>query len=126
MTAKQRRVIYAAAILALLTFCAWWAPKGLSRWLPSEKNGCIAQVSPKGSYRVDICRPAFPYVSFNNSMPRFVRFYDQRSKKILGESEILDMSGRGEVFWPQAGRLSILVGGGDGAPEVDVSTLDGQ
>ena len=126
MTAKQRRVIYAAGVLALLVAVALWVPKGLSRWLPPEKNGCITQISPKGSYRVDICRPVFPYISFNKSMPRFVRFYDQRSKKMLGESEILDMSGRGEIFWPIADRRSILVGGGDNSPEIAVTTLDGQ
>ena len=118
--------MFAALGLALLVSVALWVPKGLSRWLPPETNGCITQVSPKGSYRVDICRPVFPYISLNKSMPRFVRFYDLRAQKLIGESDILDMSGRGEIFWPLDGRLSILVGGGDGAPEVSVPTLDGQ
>ena len=126
MTAKRRRAVYVAAAVGVLAAYGVWAPKGMSRWRAAENNGCVVQISPRGSYRVDICRPAFPFVSLNNSMPRFVRFYNQRSQKILGESEILDMSGRGEIFWPQASRLSILVGGGDGAPEIAVTTLDGE
>lgn len=84
------------------------------------------QVSPKSSYRVDICKPSLPYVTLSKEMPRFVRFYDQRLQQIIGESDIIDMAGRGEVFWPQTGRLTIIVGGGDDAPEVAVKKLDGE
>ena len=59
-------------------------------------------------------------------MPRFVRFYDLQTHQIIGESDILDMSGRGEVFWPLAERLTIIVGGGDNSPEVKVQHLDGE
>ena len=113
-------------VVALAALYAWWAPKGLSRVLPRENNGCFSQMSPKGSYRVDICQPAFPYPLFSKDMPRFVRFYDERSQKILAESDVLEMSGRGKVSWPRADRMTILVGSGDGSPEVSVSTLDGQ
>lgn len=112
------------AVLAALY--AWWAPKGVSRVLPRDSNGCLTQMSPRGSYRVDICQPAFPYVFFGKDMPRFVRFYDERAQRILAESDVVEMSGQGKVSWPRADRMTILVGGGDGSPEVGVSRLDDQ
>lgn len=120
-----RSRILIVAIGALFAAYALWAPKGISRMSSAESDRCVVQISPKGSYRVDICRPALPYVSFTKEMPRFVRFYDQRTQQIIGESNIIDMAGRGEVFWPNEGRLTIMVGGGDDAPEIKVKDLDG-
>jgi hypothetical protein len=59
-------------------------------------------------------------------MPRFVRFYDLRTQQMLGESDIVEMAGRGQVYWPNESRMSILVGGGDDSPEMPVKTPDGQ
>jgi hypothetical protein len=123
MRPKRRVFSYLIMALAMAAIYAFWAPKGISRL---SSNSCIVQVSPKGTYRVDICTPSLPYISFSKEMPRFVRFYDQRTQQMLGESDILDMDGRGEVFWPHQERLSILVGGGDGSPEMAVKDVDGQ
>jgi hypothetical protein len=111
------------ATLALMLF-SWWAPKGISK-LSAQSNDCQTQLSPKGNYRVDICRPALPYFSFTKEMPRFVRYYNQRTQEVLGESAIVDLAGRGEIFWPIESRLSIMVGGGDGGLELKVSKADG-
>ena len=126
MMRTNRQIFFLIALFCvLLVAFVCWAPKGLSRTLLASSNACFTQISPKGSFRVDICRPSFPYFSFNKEMPRFVRFYDQNTQQILGESDILEMSGRGEIFWPQVARLTIMVGGGDNAPEVSVQHLDG-
>ncbi len=125
MKISGRNRMLIAVIGGLVAFYAVWAPKGISRISSAESNHCVVQISPKASYRVDICRPALPYISFTKEMPRFVRFYDQRTQQIIGESNIIDMAGRGEVFWPNEGRLTILVGGGDDAPEIKVKDLDG-
>jgi hypothetical protein len=124
---SRRAFAYTAIACALVAVYAAWAPKGMSRGSAgtTANNNCVAQVSPQGTYRVDICRPSLPYVSFSKEMPRFVRFYDQRNLQILGESNIVDLAGRGEVFWPKEGRLTILVGGGDNSPEVAVKDIDG-
>jgi hypothetical protein len=116
--------MYKALFCLLLTTYAFWAPKGLSRISFLSSNACVAEISPKASYRVEFCRPSFPYVSFDKSMPRFVRFYDQNTQELLGESDIIEMSGRGEVFWPREERLTILVGGGDNSPEMKVPHID--
>ena len=108
MTTRRHTLAWVAGIVLLLAAFALWAPKGLSRPASAGSTHCAAEISPKGSYRVEICRPAFPYVSFGKSMARFARVYDQRSQQLLGETDIVEMSGRGEVFWPQLGRLSIL------------------
>jgi hypothetical protein len=125
MKFSGRKRIYAAVVVMIFAIYAGWAPKGMSRISSAPSSTCVMEVSPKGTYRVDICRPALPYISFTKEMPRFVRFYDQRSQKIIGESNIIDMAGRGEVFWPNEGRLSILVGGGDDSPEIKVKAVDG-
>ncbi len=98
---NRRRLIYTSILFVLVAAYALWAPKGISQLNVAPNNGCVVEISPKGTYRVEICRPALPYFSFSKEMPRFVRFYDQRSQEILGESDILEMSGRGEVFWPR-------------------------
>jgi hypothetical protein len=59
-------------------------------------------------------------------MPRFVRFYDLRTQQMLGESDIVEMAGRGQVYWPDKSRMSILVGGGDDSPEMPVKEPDGK
>lgn len=110
--------------IVVLAFFSWWAPKGISK-LSSQSNDCRSQLSPKGSYRVDVCRPAPPYFSFSKEMPRFIRFYNQRTQQELGESAIIDFVGRGEIFWPTENRLSIMVGGGDGGLELKVNKADG-
>jgi hypothetical protein len=102
-----------------------WAPKGMSRVLPKDDNGCATTLSPKGRYRIEICRPFFPYVSFSKDMPRFVRFYEQASGRLIGESDIVEMANRGKIFWPTSANLVITVGVGDDAPEVRVDKPDG-
>ncbi len=126
MRKKSRVLAYFALFVVLALAYAWWAPKGMSRLAALEGHYCVNEVSPKGSYRVDICRPAFPYLSFSKDAPRFVRFYDQRAQRLLGESDVVEMAGRGEIFWPSESRMSILVGGGDDSPEISVNALDGQ
>jgi hypothetical protein len=126
MSTRPRTVAIAACAVMLLTAYVFWAPKGMSRPASSGNKDCVAEISPKGTYRIETCRPAFPYISFGKSMARFVRFYDQRTQQLLGESNIVEMSGRGEVFWPQADRLTILIGGGDGSPEIAVKDADGK
>ena len=125
MRTNRQIFFFIALFFVLLVAFVCWTPKGLSRTILTSSNACFTQISPKGSFRVDICRPSFPYFSFNKEMPRFVRFYDQKTQQILSESDILEMSGRGEIFWPQVGRLTIMVGSGDNAPEVSVQHLDG-
>jgi hypothetical protein len=119
----HRTVVLGLGAFALMLF-SWWAPKGISK-LSAQSNSCQTLLSPKGSYRVDICSPALPYFSLTKEMPRFVRYYNQRTQEVLGESAIVDLVGRGEVFWPIETRLSIMVGGGDGELELKVSKADG-
>ncbi len=126
MKTNRQIFFYIAVFFVMFMVFAVWAPKGISTTMFASKDACFTQLSPKGSFRVDICRPSFPYLSFTKDMPRFVRFYDQHTRQILSESDILDMSGRGEVFWPLAERLTIIVGGGDNSPEVKVQHLDGE
>lgn len=126
MKTRRRIITISAIVLVLIVMIGLLAPKLVCQSEPADGNACASQVSPQGSYRVDICKPAPPYFSLSQEMPRCVRFFDQRTQKILGKSDIVDMAGRGEVFWPTAERRSILVGGGDNAPEIRVEKLDGQ
>jgi hypothetical protein len=40
------------------------------------------------------------FQSWDGEDPAFVRLYDNRSGKLMGESDILDLHGDGEIFWP--------------------------
>jgi hypothetical protein len=111
--------------LAVAVGYSVWAPKGLSRVLPADGNGCTNTQSPKGRYRIEMCRPFFPYFSLSKDMPRFVRFYENAPDRLLGESGIVEMANRGKIFWPTTGNLVITVGVGDDAPEIRVDRPDG-
>lgn len=69
-------------------------------------------ISPKGYYRLEYLRPGFPYLfSMTKQYPRFVRLYDNRAGKLLGESDIVDMNGgNGEIFWTSKDDPNIRVG----------------
>ena len=97
MAGRRRAAWIGLGIAALLLAYGVWAPKGLSRVLPAERSGCQVHLSPKGWYRVEECRPAWPYLSLTKDLPRFVRFYDQRSGRLLGESRILEAANVGSV-----------------------------
>ena len=118
MARRRRAAWIGGGIAALLLAYGVWAPKGLSRVLPAEQSGCQVHLSPKGWYRVEECRPAWPYLSLTKDLPRFVRFYDQRSGRLLGESRILEAANVGSVQWPIAAVPKIQFAGGGGDAEV--------
>ncbi|MCZ2134114.1 MAG: hypothetical protein LC098_01575 [Burkholderiales bacterium] len=59
-------------------------------------------------------------------MPRFLKFRDRVRKIDLGSSEIIDLTGSGEIWWPSVEDLAIQVGGGDSAVRMPVAAPDGQ
>lgn len=118
MTAQRRGAwpLVVGTLLVLAIAYGLWAPRGLSRVLPAGSNGCQTHVSPKGWYRVEECRPAWPYLSLTKDLPRFVRFYDHRTGRLLGESRIIESANAGGVQWPIATVPKIQFAGGvDGA-----------
>lgn len=69
------------------------------------------EVSPKGYYRLEYLKPGPPYFfSMTKQYPRFVRLYDNRTGALLGESDIVDMNGNGEIFWTSKDSPRIRVG----------------
>ena len=114
------RIVALIALIVIITvaFLAW-AQRGLAECDPPA-------ISPGGSYRVDVCTPVFSTFMMHGSMPRYIKFYDQKRQRTLGQSDIIDLSGRGLTVWPTADNLSIAVGLGDDAPSVRVSAADGQ
>lgn len=117
---KTTRIMALVVLIVIITvaFLAW-AQRGLAECDPPV-------ISPGGSYRVDVCTPVFSTFMLHGSMPRYVKFYDQKRQRSLGQSDIIDLSGRGQTVWPTADNLSITVGLGDDAPSVRVSAPDGQ
>ena len=103
--------------LALLLACVLllrWAPKGLGRI-------DYVDYSPNGVYRVEIWSPSvFSTWSWRRfgSAPGFARVYSSWRHELIGETEIFDMNGNGEISWPRCDRLSVVVGLGDGSHEV--------
>lgn len=68
-------------------------------------------ISPKGYYRLEYLKPGFPYLlSITKQIPMIVRLYDNRSGKLLGESDIVDMNGNGEIFWASTDDPNIQIG----------------
>lgn len=69
-------------------------------------------VSPYGRYRLEYFKPGFPYPgSMTKQIPMFVRLYDHRTGRLLGESEIVDMNGgNGRIFWPSTQMPEIQIG----------------
>jgi hypothetical protein len=69
-------------------------------------------ISPKGHYRLEFLAPGFLYVfGLTKEMPEFVRLYDNRTGKMLAESDIVDLSNNGEILWPSKLTPYIHVGG---------------
>ena len=69
------------------------------------------KISPKGYYRLEYLKPGFPYLySFTKDMPMIVRLYNNRTGELLGESDIVELSGNGEVFWTLKNAPRIRVG----------------
>jgi hypothetical protein len=70
-----------------------------------------ASISPKGYYRIEYWKPGFPYLfSLTKDIARFVRLYDNRTGKLIGETEIVDLSSNGQIFWPSKYTPYIIVG----------------
>lgn len=117
---KTNRIVVLIALIVIVTvaFLAW-AQRGLAVCDPPV-------ISPGGSYRIDVCTPVFSTLMMHGSMPRYVKFYDQKRQRSLGQSDIIDLSGRGQTVWPTADNLRITVGLGDDAPSVRVSAPDDQ
>lgn len=69
-------------------------------------------ISPDGHYRLEYLRPGPPYLfSMTKQYPRFVRLYDNRTGRLLSESDIVDMNGgNGEIYWPTKEMPTIRVG----------------
>lgn len=81
---------------------------GGPHWFATTED---TEVSPNGQYRIDFMKPGFPYLfSLTKQTPMFVRLYDQRSRKLLGESPIVDMNGNGAIFWPEPDAPRIRIG----------------
>jgi hypothetical protein len=82
------------AVIALLICASWWSGKHLGT-LDYERT------SPKGYYRVESWSASrWSFQSWDMDDPAFVRLYDNRSGKLIGESDILDLSGDGKISWP--------------------------
>lgn len=117
---RRPRVVLAIALVALVAAgFLMWAQRGLA-------NCGASIVSPGGSYRVEVCTPAFSLLSMHGSMPRFVKFHDQKRQVTLPASAVVDFNGRGRIVWPTSDDLRIIVGLGDDAPSVRVAAPDGQ
>ncbi|MCZ2134234.1 MAG: hypothetical protein LC098_02215 [Burkholderiales bacterium] len=122
-SSRKRRptpmVVSALALLCIVAFVLW-AQRGLAFCDPPE-------VSPGGSYEIVECEPLYSsYTLLRGAMPRFVKFRDRVRKVDLGSSEIIDLDGNGELWWPSAEFLEIMVGVGDSAVRVPVAAPDGQ
>ncbi|MCZ2134235.1 MAG: hypothetical protein LC098_02220 [Burkholderiales bacterium] len=119
---KRRPTPMAVGALALLCIIAFvlWAQRGLARCDPPR-------VSPGGSYEIVKCRPLYSsYTLSRGALPRFIKFRDRVRKIDLGSSEIIDLTGNGEIWWPTVEDLAIQVGGGDSAVRMPVAAPDGQ
>jgi hypothetical protein len=74
-------------------------------------NKVDQDVSPKGYYRLEYLKPGFPFLlRITKQMPRIIRLYDNRSGKLLGESDIVDLNGNGEIFWASKDNPNIRIG----------------
>jgi hypothetical protein len=82
------------AVIALLICASWWSGKHLATFGYKD-------ISPKGYYRLELWEASsWSFQSWDKEVPAFVRLYDNRSGKLMGESDILEMIGNGEIFWP--------------------------
>ena len=113
------KALAALSVLSVVGFLLW-AQRGLAECDPPE-------VSPGGRYEVVTCAPTYSsYLFLRGSMPRFLKFRDRVRKIDLGSSEIIDLTGNGEIWWPTAEFLEIMVGVGDSAVRMPVAAPDGQ
>jgi hypothetical protein len=104
---KTNRTVKWLLFVLLAAVCTWVTIYGPTVFAVKEDE----DISPKGYYRLEYMIPGFPYLfSMTTSMPRFVRLYDNRSGELLGESEIVELSGNGRIFWPSKYSSRIRVG----------------
>lgn len=92
---KRRWIVVSVLLVAAVVFYSI-APKMYAE-LDSQ------EISPKGYYRLDFYTPFLWPASdtfLKMSSPGFVRFYDNRTGKLLGESDIVELGGNGYVTWP--------------------------
>jgi hypothetical protein len=98
------------AVIALLICASWWSGKHLATLNYED-------ISPKGYYRLENWgSSSFSFQSWDKEVPAFVRLYDNRSGRLMGESDILDLHGDGEIFWPIDVVPAVRVGGGVSFP----------
>jgi hypothetical protein len=105
---KKTRIVGLSMGLLSLMAMAWFSIYGPTVF--GKPAGTY--VSPKGFYRLEYVIPGPPYMfSLSKQSPRFIRLYDNRTGKLLSQSDIIDTNGgNGRIRWPSKEVPAILVG----------------
>lgn len=96
------------AFIVLSLFLAY----GLVYFPYHTDNVGYEKVSPKGLYKVQVMIPSAWGFYYRNKMqdPGFARLYNNKTGKLMGESQIYEMSGNGQITWPDKYDKEVRVG----------------
>lgn len=82
-------------------------------WLAGGERQTYAVVSPDETYRLEFYEPARYHRFIDRKMesPGFARLYRNRDPfDLVGESPVVDLNDKGQVFWHQAQTGEVAVG----------------
>jgi hypothetical protein len=85
----------------------------VAMWLMGGERQTYAVVSPDETYRLQFYQPARYHHLLNRRMesPGFARLYRNRDPfDLVGESPVVDLNDKGQVFWHQAATGEVAVG----------------